>query len=67
MLLKNTFLALKRTASLRRKARLFQRKSLLFRSLQALTLYQMQEAKVKTMQDKLTAKRICLAFDGFID
>ena len=67
MLLKRAFYSLKRVTSLRRKARIFQRRSLLYRSMQAWALYQMNEAKIKAMQESITEKKLSMVFDAFID
>ena len=67
VILRTTFKALKRVTLMRRRANLFQRKSLLFRSMQALTLYQMNEVKVKSLATRIEDNLKGRVFDAFID
>lgn len=67
VILKSTFRAFKRVVQHRRRAAMFQRRSLLCRAMRALTLYQVKEMKVKTIQERLQTQKMAQVFDAFID
>jgi len=67
IILKAAFRSLKRVTVQRRKARLYHRRSMLFKAIQALTMHQMNQVKIKSMQEKLQAKKLGFVFYAFID
>ena len=67
ILIKRAFYALKRVTVHKAKARMFARRSLLFKTLRSLTMHQMNEVKVKSMQKQINDRKLTLVFDAFID
>ena len=67
ILIKTAFKSLKKVTTQRRKAKIYYRRLMLFKALQALTIYQMNETKIKSIQEKLQAKKLGIIFDAFID
>ena len=67
VILKTAFRAFKRVVQHRRRAAMFQRRSLLCRAMRALTLHQVKGMKVKTIQERLQTQKMTQVFDAFID
>ena len=67
MLLKTAFGSLKKITTQDRKAREFCRRARILKVMQALTKYQMDEVKVRSLQEKMLQKKLEQVFDGFID
>ena len=67
MMIKTAFESLKKVTTQRRKAKAYCRRSMLFKALQALTMHQMNELKIKSIREKLQAKKLSHIFDAFID